>query len=180
MKFYVGTTLRYVIRARMQWLALIPLTLIFSGSALSQFAYQCDRPNGTTFLSKAPCPAGMTWTRIRTDPYYTGPDPLSGVKPFVDQSQNQSNRSPSKGKTPLASSGNPAVDQAAEDYRRAIDHGSLGDYAATRKKLKILSGERSDQSSYLVKDAYGNLRRSDDCFMTKDAFGNLRWSRDGC
>lgn len=180
MKIDLCTTLPSVIRASMRRLVLIPLTLLFSGNSLAQFAYQCDRPNGTTFLSKSPCPTGMTWTRIRTDPYYTGPDPLSGVKPVENQSQNQPKRPSAKGKAAVASTGNPEYDQALEEYRHAIKHGDLGDYAATRQKLKMLSGERSDQSSYLVKDAYGNYRKSDDCFMTKDAFGNLRWSRAGC
>lgn len=140
MKFDVSTTLPYVIRARMRWLALISLTWLFSGNVLAQFAYQCDRPNGTTFLSKSPCPAGMTWTRIRTDPYYTGPDPLSGVKPVENQSQNQSKRALAKGKAALASTGNPVYDQALEEYRHAIKYGDLGDYAAAKMKLKLLMG----------------------------------------
>lgn len=182
MKFDVSSTLPYVIRVRMRWLALIPLMWLFSGNALAQFAYQCDRPNGTTFLSKSPCPAGMTWTRIRTDPYYTGPDPLSGVKPVEAQSQNQPKRAPSKARAALSSTGNPAVDQAAEDVSYAYSHGTVGDYIAAKMKLRSLMGQGNTPQpppSFQVKDAHGTLQQSSSCYQTKDAHGTLQWS-PGC
>lgn len=182
MKFVRHTLLSRVTRSVITWHVLFLLVGLFSGRALAQFAYQCDRANGATFISKSPCPAGMTWARIRTDPYYTGSDPLSGVKPVENISQNQPQRAPSKGKAALASTGNPAVDQAAEDYRRAIDHGTLGEYAAAKTKLKVLMGAGSTPQpapNYVVKDAFGNYQQSNGCFQFKDAFGNYQWSQ-GC
>ncbi len=43
--------------------------------ASAQFAYECSRPNGTTYVSQSRCPDGVPWRRIQTDPYYNGPPP---------------------------------------------------------------------------------------------------------
>lgn len=54
-------------------LVLAILFLLFGGDAHAQFAYECFRPDGSTFIRQDRCPEGTQWRRVQTDPYYTAP-----------------------------------------------------------------------------------------------------------
>lgn len=55
--------------------------LLAAFPAVAQFAYECTRQNGTTFISQSRCPDGVSWRRIQTDPYYSGPPPAETAAP---------------------------------------------------------------------------------------------------
>jgi hypothetical protein len=62
------------------------ILLLMSLPATAQFAFECTRANGTTFISQSKCPDGVSWRRIQTDPYYTGPVPSEGATPNAPSS----------------------------------------------------------------------------------------------
>jgi hypothetical protein len=83
----------------------------------------------------------MTWSRIRTDPYYTGPDHASGVKPDSIPASKQSQLSASTRIGAPPSTGDPEIDQAIAEYRHATKYGGLGDRMAASMTLKVVTGQ---------------------------------------
>jgi hypothetical protein len=84
----------------------------------------------------------MTWSRIRTDPYYTGPDHASGVKPDSIPASKQSQLSASTRIGAPPSTGDPEIDQALAEYRHAVKHGNLSDRMAAAGILKAVTAQR--------------------------------------
>lgn len=81
--------------------------------ANAQFAYECSPTNGREYISKTPCPAGVTWRKVMTDPYYQSNT--------TSQSAGEVAPTPKK-QDPVVSKRQQAID-AHEAYRQGILRG---------------------------------------------------------
>ena len=137
------------LRLTFRTLSLLVSVLIVTPSS-AQFAYECQRDNGTKFVSPNQCPQGMNWRRVRTDPYYRGSDPTQ------DGSNNQvppSSKSVNSG-TASQDSGNPNKSAAsAAAYRKKL--------MAQAKKLAL---EHRGNGALILQAALCNLSKTIDSY----------------
>ncbi len=113
---------------------LVMVMLLLSESVSAQFAYQCEPLNKRPFLSEVPCPEGMTWRRVQTDPYYNGPDPSNPTP------QSRSATSGKSGKRDLGDIAGRFANMSCGDqfttYHRMMNAGDLNATVALKPLIK--------------------------------------------